>query len=79
MQIEFSFTHILLRTWQNSQIPARSFWRMAMPFAKGTSTYTAAVIRSDGDSQRNIAYWELSGKLKGRQEILGLAKALKVP
>ena len=32
-----------------------------------------------GISQRNIAYWERSGKLKGRQEILKLAGALKVP
>jgi transcriptional regulator with XRE-family HTH domain len=32
-----------------------------------------------GISQRNIAYWERSGKLKGRQEILKLAKALGVP
>ena len=31
-----------------------------------------------GISQRNIAYWERSGKLKGRQEILKLAKALDV-
>jgi DNA-binding XRE family transcriptional regulator len=29
-------------------------------------------------SQKNIAYWERSGKLKGRQEILRLSKALKV-
>ena len=28
--------------------------------------------------QRNIAYWEQSGKLKGRKEILALAKALGV-
>jgi transcriptional regulator with XRE-family HTH domain len=32
-----------------------------------------------GISQRNIAYWERSGKLRGRQEILKLAKALAVP
>ena len=32
-----------------------------------------------GIPQRNIAYWERSGKLKGRVEILKLAKALKVP
>jgi transcriptional regulator with XRE-family HTH domain len=32
-----------------------------------------------GISQRNIAYWERSGKLKGRQEILKLATALRVP
>jgi transcriptional regulator with XRE-family HTH domain len=31
-----------------------------------------------GISQRNIAYWERSGKLRGRQEILKLAKALGV-
>ncbi len=31
-----------------------------------------------GISQRNIAYWERSGKLKGRTEILKLAKALGV-
>ena len=30
-----------------------------------------------GISQRNIAYWERTGKLKGRQEILKLAKALR--
>ncbi len=29
-----------------------------------------------GISQRNIAYWERSGKLKGRREIVALAKAL---
>ena len=28
--------------------------------------------------QRNIAYWEQSGKLKGRKEILALAKVLGV-
>jgi transcriptional regulator with XRE-family HTH domain len=32
-----------------------------------------------GISQRNIAYWERSGKLRGRKEILKLAKALGVP
>ena len=32
-----------------------------------------------GISQRNIAYWERTGKLKGRKEILKLAKALGVP
>ncbi len=32
-----------------------------------------------GISQRNIAYWERSGKLKGRHEVLKLAKALRVP
>jgi len=32
-----------------------------------------------GIPQRNIAYWERSGKLKGRAEILRLAEALKVP
>lgn len=31
-----------------------------------------------GIPQRNIAYWERSGKLKGRREILQLAKALNV-
>lgn len=31
-----------------------------------------------GISQRNIAYWERTGKLKGRTEILNLARALKV-
>lgn len=31
-----------------------------------------------GIPQRNIAYWERSGKLKGRDEILKLAKALGV-
>lgn len=30
-----------------------------------------------GISQQNIAYWERSGNLKGRQDILKLAKALK--
>jgi transcriptional regulator with XRE-family HTH domain len=29
-----------------------------------------------GISQRNIAYWERTGKLKGRQEILKLSKVL---
>jgi len=29
-----------------------------------------------GISQRNIAYWERTGKLKGRQEILKLAREL---
>jgi transcriptional regulator with XRE-family HTH domain len=28
--------------------------------------------------QRNIAYWERAGKLKGRKEILALSKALGV-
>jgi transcriptional regulator with XRE-family HTH domain len=28
--------------------------------------------------QRNIAYWERAGKLKGRKEILALAQALGV-
>ena len=28
--------------------------------------------------QRNIAYWERTGKLKGRKEIFALAKALGV-
>ena len=32
-----------------------------------------------GIPQRNIAYWERSGKLKGRAEILKLAEALNVP
>jgi transcriptional regulator with XRE-family HTH domain len=32
-----------------------------------------------GIPQRNIAYWERCGKLKGRAEILKLAKALDVP
>jgi len=32
-----------------------------------------------GISQRNIAYWERSGNLRGRPEILKLAKALGVP
>jgi DNA-binding transcriptional regulator YiaG len=32
-----------------------------------------------GIPQRNLAYWERSGKLKGRAEILKLAKALKIP
>lgn len=32
-----------------------------------------------GISQRNIAYWERTGKLRGRAEILGIAKALNVP
>jgi transcriptional regulator with XRE-family HTH domain len=31
-----------------------------------------------GISQRNIAYWERSGKLRGRPEILKLAEALGV-
>lgn len=31
-----------------------------------------------GISQRNLAYWERSGKLKGRKEILKLASALDV-
>jgi len=31
-----------------------------------------------GISQRNLAYWERTGKLKGRKEILKLVKALKV-
>ena len=30
-----------------------------------------------GISQRNIAYWERTGKLKGRREILKLAAALR--
>jgi len=28
--------------------------------------------------QRNLAHWERTGKLKGRKEILALAKALNV-
>ena len=32
--------------------------------------------RLTGISQRNIAYWERTGKLKGRREILKLAKML---
>lgn len=32
-----------------------------------------------GIPQRNLAYWERSGKLKGRREIVSLAEALGVP
>ena len=32
-----------------------------------------------GIPQRNIAYWERSGKLKGRAEILKIAEAFDIP
>ena len=38
----------------------------------------AELSERTGIPQRNIAYWERSGKLKGRAEILKLAKALNV-
>lgn len=34
--------------------------------------------KATGIPQRNLAYWERTGKLKGRKEIMALAKALGV-
>lgn len=51
-------------------------WLLHLREEKGLTQHGLAKVAKM--PQRNIAYWERTGKLKGRKEILALAEALGV-
>jgi hypothetical protein len=51
---------------------------MALSPAQRIGADATGSVGFDRHPQRTIAYWERTGRLGGRKEILALAKALKV-